>query len=105
MQHRALHLQVVDHPLRQLDGDIFSLRVVEPHQALAGLGVLGAEGDDHILVVLVVEGEIILLLAELGRSDHGLSLDPGVEGGDPLQDPVSLLILLPSPALLTSRFL
>ena len=27
---------------------------------------------------------------ELGGPDHGLGLDPGVEGGDPLQDPLGL---------------
>jgi hypothetical protein len=31
-----------------------------------------------------------LPLVELGWPDHGLGLDPGVEGGDPLQDSLRL---------------
>ena len=53
VQHSTLHLQVVDHPLRQLDGYVFSLGVVEPHHPLASLRVLGAEGDHHVLVILL----------------------------------------------------
>ena len=53
VKHRALHLQVVDHPLRQLDGYVFSLGVVEPYHPLASLRVLGAEGDHHVLVILL----------------------------------------------------
>ena len=51
----TLNLKVVDHPLRQLHWDVLSLGVVKPHHPLASLGVLGGEGDDHVLVILLEE--------------------------------------------------
>ena len=62
VQHCALDLQVVDHPLpghlppphsRELDGHVDALGVVKPDHPLAGLRVSGAETDHHIIIVLL----------------------------------------------------
>ena len=57
----------------------------------------------HCCIILIfthIIKRVVLLLAELGGPDHGLGLDPGVEGGDALEDAVRLLIPLPLELLL-----
>ena len=54
----------------------------------------------------IIKRHVILLLPQLGGPDHGLCLDPGVEGGDALQDAMGLIITFPSlPTFLLGNFL
>ena len=55
-----------------------------PHDASAGLGVKGSEPDHHLGLLLVIH-EVKRPLLDLTRLDHGLRLDPRVEGVDPTQ--------------------
>ena len=52
--------------------------------------------DDIIILVILLEARALALdPTELGGPDHGLSLDPGVEAGDALQDPVVTILIRP----------
>ena len=52
--------------------------------------------DDIIILVILLEARALALdPAELGGADHGLRLDPGVEAGDALQDPVVTILIRP----------
>ena len=63
-----------------------SVRIVSssPHDASAGLGVEGSEPDHHLGLLLVIH-EVKGPLLDLTWLDHGLGLDPRVEGVDPTQ--------------------
>ncbi len=48
--------------------------------------------SDWLIDDILLLGSPVLSWVELGWPDHGLGLDPGVEGGDPLQYPVPILL-------------
>ena len=54
-----------------------------PYDVSVGLGVERGEPDDHLrlLVLFQLAGPLL----DPARLDHGLGLDPGVQGVDPTQ--------------------